>query len=143
MDAVQRRRLGRTAWNRATTRDGEERWSFIFRTEDATGYLFYPFSTVEEFDGDLAGLNLAPERIVQIEAGGDLTPEEFAEWRHAYCKRQAETNSDRVWPVWIVPIKIEDQIAAYATFLCKMIRLWMACTGLLNRQRLCCPGKAH
>ena len=86
MDAVQRRRLERIAWNRAAAaRDREEGWSFLFKAKGTVGYLFYPFSEIEEFDGDLEGLNLSwkSERVAQIEAGEDLTPEEFGDWRRA------------------------------------------------------------
>lgn len=120
MDDIQRRRLERIAWNHAaSTRGDEERWSFAFKTPGAVGYFFCPFSTVEEFDGDLEGLNLSwePKRVVQIEGGGGLTPEEFAAWRRAYCDQQVEAGGDSVWPVWIVPIRLEGLIAGYATFL--------------------------
>ncbi|MER9580474.1 hypothetical protein [Mesorhizobium sp. M0276] len=121
MDDVQRRRLERIAWNHAAaaTRDDEERWPFLFQTEGAVGYLFCPFPEVEAFDGDLEGLNLAwkPERVAQIDDGGDLTSVEFAEWQRAYCDQQVVAGADSVWPVWIVPIRLEGQTAGYATFL--------------------------
>ncbi|RWM17825.1 hypothetical protein [Mesorhizobium sp.] len=120
MDDIQRRRLERIAWNHAaSTRNDEERWSFAFKTPGAVGYFFCPFSEIAEFDGDLDGLNLSwePERVTEIEDGGDLTPEEFAEWRRAYCDQQVEAGADSIWPVWIVPIRLEGQIADYATFL--------------------------
>ncbi len=116
MDDVQRRRLERIAWNHAAnTRDNEERWSLAFKTAGAVGYFFCPFSEVSEFDGDPEGLNLSwePGRVAQIEDGGDLTPEEFAEWRRAYCDEQVEVGADSVWTVWIVPIRLEG----HATFL--------------------------
>ncbi|RVC79881.1 hypothetical protein EN745_14680 [Mesorhizobium sp. M4A.F.Ca.ET.022.05.2.1] len=120
MDDIQRRRLERIAWNHAaSTRNDEERWSFAFKTPGAVGYFFCPFSAVEEFDGDLEGLNLSwePERVAQIEDGEDLTPEEFGEWRRAYRDQQVKAGADDVWPVWIVPIRLGGLIAAYATFL--------------------------
>ncbi|MER8570653.1 hypothetical protein NKH19_00640 [Mesorhizobium sp. M1338] len=89
-----------------------------FKTAGTVGYFFCPFPEVEAFDGDLEGLNLAwkPERVTQIDEGGDLTPVEFAEWRRAYCDQQVEAGADSVWPVWIVPIRLEGQIAGYASF---------------------------
>ncbi|TPN41376.1 hypothetical protein [Mesorhizobium sp. B1-1-6] len=122
MDTVQRQRLERIAWNRATaTRNNDERWSFLFRTQGRIGYFFCPFPAVDQFDGDLEGLNLSwkSRRVAQIDAGADLTSEEYGEWRRAYCDRQVETGADGVWPVWIVPIRLEGQIAGYATFLCQ------------------------
>jgi hypothetical protein len=122
MDPVLRRRLERIAWNHVKgSRDHEEQWSFLFRTEGAVSYMFFPLSGLDdwEFDGDLDGLDIpwSAKRIEEIEDGADLNDVELEQWRWAKCLALAD-GTDWTWIAWLVPLKIENQIAGYAAFLC-------------------------
>ncbi|MGI6856309.1 hypothetical protein [Mesorhizobium sp. 1B3] len=103
------------------TRLDEEQWSFLFRTEGSLGLVYCPWSVLEdyEFDGDLDGLELpwSDERIEEIEEGDDPTEAELAEWRRA-TGRQLADHSEWAVPAWIVPIRLDEQVAGYALFLC-------------------------
>jgi hypothetical protein len=122
MDPVLRRKLERIAWNHADgSRDDEERWSFLFRTEGAVSYNFFPLHALDgwEFDGDLDGLDLpwTAERMEEIEAGAALDEVELEQWRWAKCRALAD-GTDWTWVAWLVPLRVENEIAGYAAFLC-------------------------
>ena len=122
MDQITKRRLERIAWNHAnSSRDHEENWSFLFRKEGAVSYSFFPLSGLDDwdFDGDADGLDLpwTPDRVEEIEAGADPTEAEFEQWRWAKCKSLAD-GTDWTWVVWIVPLRVEGEVAGYAAFLC-------------------------
>jgi hypothetical protein len=103
------------------TADDDERWSFLFRTEGALDFIYCPWETVEEFDGDIEGLELSwsEERLEMIE-GGEAEPneKELAEWRQAKAQLLAD---DSEWSrvAWAVPLRIEGQVAGWALFLCE------------------------
>lgn len=123
MDAVLRRRLERIAWNHAKgSQDHEEQWSFLFRTDGAVSYMFFPFSGLDdwEFDGDLDGLDLpwSASRIEEIEDGADPNDLELEQWRWAKCRALAD-GTDWTWTAWLIPLKVENQIAGCAVFLCE------------------------
>ena len=102
------------------TADNEEPWSFCFRTEGCVGLQYCPWSVTEdwEFDGETQGLDLpwSAERRDRISRGeDDPTEEELQQWRHAMCRKLA-AGSDWCWIAWIVPLRIDQDIAGYALF---------------------------
>jgi hypothetical protein len=120
MDPIVRRRLERIAWNHANaSRNHDEAWSFLFQTEGAVSYNYFPLSGLDcwEFDGDLDGLELAwpAERIEEIVEGADPDEKELDQWRWAKCRSLAD-GTDWTWIVWIVPLRVEGEIAGYAAF---------------------------
>jgi hypothetical protein len=96
--------------------DDGERWSFIFRTEGVTDFLYCPWWETEdrEFDGTIEGLDLSwsPERIELIERGeAEPNKRELLQWRKARCRTLPHE-----WVAWVVPIWIENTIRGYALF---------------------------
>jgi len=125
LDTATRKKLERLALERlAATRDDEEQWSFLFRTEGA-GYLNYcPWSVAEEedFDPNIPGLSLpwTPERLEALRRGeADPDEEELRQWRQALCLQLATSGSDWCSVAWLVPLAIDRKIAGYALFLCE------------------------
>src|SRR6476619_295898 len=101
MDPVLRQRLERIASNHAKgSRDNKEPWSFLFRTEGAVSYMFFPLSGLDdwEFDGDLDGLDLpwSAERIDEIEEGAAPNEVELEQWGLAKCRWLAD-GTDWTW----------------------------------------------
>ncbi|HWK67483.1 MAG TPA: hypothetical protein VNS34_21355 [Rhizobiaceae bacterium] len=119
MDPAEGRRLEALAMQRLqATRLHEEQWSFLFRTEGSLGLVYCPWSVLDdwEFDGDLDDLEL-PWSDERIEEGDDPTEAELAEWRRAKCRQLAD-DSEWAVPAWIVPVRLNEQVAGYALFLC-------------------------
>jgi hypothetical protein len=122
MDSATRKSLEELALQRlAATADDEEPWSFLFRTDGAVGRRYWPLSQIEdrEFDGMTEGLDLqwSAERLEAIAGGAaDLTDEEKLQWRQAKARSLAAGAED-AWPVWIVPLWIENETAGHALFL--------------------------
>jgi hypothetical protein len=121
VDTSRRQRLEQLALERlqATAHD-EERWSFLFRTDGAVGFLYCPWFVTEdwEFDGDTAGLDLPWDRgrLALIDRGDtEPTQEELAQWRRAKCRLLA-TFTDWAWIAWVVPVREEGRVAGYALF---------------------------
>jgi hypothetical protein len=121
MDSNALRSLEKLAQERLrATESDDEPYSFLFRTDGAIGLSYCPWWVVEEFGGEIEGLDLAwsKERIESIEAGADLTEEELQQWREAQGHRLAKA-SDWATAAWIVPLWLEGRAAAYALFLCE------------------------
>lgn len=109
------------------TRNDDEAFSFLFRTEGSFSVLYCDHATVEELDSldDLEGLDL-PWDKARIEAlmnsdaeptPADLTPEELRQWRHARCQRIVR-GEDYHEPktAWVVPLRPGEVVEGYALF---------------------------
>jgi hypothetical protein len=120
LDQAVREKLETLAVERLNaTADDEEPWSFCFRTEGCVGLLYCPWSETEdwEFDGETKGLDLSwsAERLDRISRGeDDPTHEELQQWRRAKWRKL--TASSPTWFAWIVPLRIDQDIAGYALF---------------------------
>jgi hypothetical protein len=95
----------------------------LFRTERAYGLLYCPWTATKDwdFDGQIEGLMLpwSPDRLDLIKnSKADLTDEEIAQWRQAKC-RQLASGSDWAVPAWVVPLRLEGEIAAWSLFVCE------------------------
>jgi hypothetical protein len=105
------------------TANGDEPWSFLFRTEGAENFLYCPWSWTaeDEFDGEVDQFNLpwSTERKNSLSAGGaEPTELELRQWREAKC-RWAACGTDWCLPAWVVPVSLRATIGGYALFLCE------------------------
>lgn len=109
------------------TRNDDESFSFLFRTEGSFSVSYCDHSTVEELDsvGDLEVLDL-PWDKARIEflmnsdaepTPADLTPEELRQWRYARCRRILR-REDYYEPLtaWVVPLRPGEVVEGYALF---------------------------
>jgi hypothetical protein len=109
------------------TRNDDESFSFLFRTEGSFSVFYCDHATVEELDsvGDLDVLDL-PWDKARIEflmnsdaepTPADLTPEELRQWRHARCQRILR-GEDYYDPsiAWVVPLRPGELVEGYALF---------------------------
>ena len=116
--------LGEEALSRLyATKDDEEEWSYLFRTEGSGCVLWYPSEKVEDEDfyweaREMEGL-WSKERIEAIGAGR-ATPngDELKIWRAQLCQRNAD-NTDYAYAVWTVPVSLDGGTSGYAMFLCE------------------------
>jgi hypothetical protein len=122
MDAKNKQRWGQIAIESLeATADDEEQWSFLFRTPGSIELLYCPWAAADnlDFDGELEGLTLpwSRERLDLI-GRGDAEPndDELAQWRKAMCQHLA-AGSDWCRPAWIIPLRSDGTIAAWALFL--------------------------
>lgn len=109
------------------TRNDDESFSFLFRTEGSFSVFYCDHSTVEELDsvGDLEGLDL-PWDKARIEflknsdaepTPADLTPEELRQWRYAKCRRILRREDyDDPLTAWVVPLRPQGVVEGYALF---------------------------
>jgi hypothetical protein len=92
------------------TGDDEEKWSFLFRTKGSRDYVWCAWEEVqdEEYDGDPSILEdrLSPERLEELEKGGNLTEAELELWRRATCEGYAD-GTNRAWLAWVVPVSVQ------------------------------------
>ena len=103
------------------SRHDEEQWSFLFRTPGAIGFLYCPWTVVEdwEFEGDLSLIadQLSTDRRQRIERGVDsLTEAELLRLRKRKCEEYA-AGSDWSQPAWIVPLSEGAEVIAWALVL--------------------------
>ena len=124
MDSNEKQRLENLALKRLhATADEEEEHSFLFRTEGALDYAFYPWSRIEheDFDGDAECVKhiWGSDRLALVESGeADPTEEELLQWCRATALSRA-ANTDWAWVAWVVPIWECSTISGYALFLCE------------------------
>lgn len=123
MNDEERKKLETIALERLlASGDGDEKWSFLFRTVGSAGLICCRWVTTEdwEFDGEIAGLSLPwPQgRLGQIAANSEFTTDELVQWRRAKCQQLA-AGSDWSTPAWIVPLRTENSINGWALFLCE------------------------
>jgi hypothetical protein len=104
------------------TADDDEQYSFLIRTAGSIDLMYCPYETTAEwdFDGYIGGLKLpwSPDRINQIlNENATLTEAELLQWQRAKCQDLAK-GSDWCCFAWIVPLRANDEVKAWALFLC-------------------------
>lgn len=92
------------------SKEGDEEWSFLFRTPGSFDIYYIPHEEIESwgFDpdwGELEGLHWKEERWRQLlEEEQEPTIEELTEWRRAVAYLKSENGDCSL--AWIVPITI-------------------------------------
>jgi hypothetical protein len=120
------------------TKNDDEQWSFLFRTEGSVDLSFREWASIdeEEFTGELDGLDLPwpKQRKEEIEHGAaDPTEKELAEWRRARWRAQVEAGSDdfeyKAEIIWIVPVSTRTGLRGWVTFSSPYERDPQACSA--------------
>ncbi|MDE3237867.1 MAG: hypothetical protein KGN33_02780 [Paracoccaceae bacterium] len=111
--------------NLEESREGDERWSYLFRTPDAQEINIIDKDAIEGFAfepeelGRTIAVELDPVRLEELQSGISLPTEmELESFRGALAQHKLDTWDADVRQIFIVPVSIEEQVAGFAVFDC-------------------------